>query len=150
MLKMELLMMKILIIELLKKFILKIKVIMTPILKMELLMVLMLKIELLMINKNWINETWVDTESWISDDTDVKNQIFGDTVDIHYLEYLVSWTFTMSKFLFGPFSILINFPYRPVRHLKFRYPKFSLCRRDEECSRSLRSIFSNIPIRFLN
>ena len=64
-----------------------------------------------------------DTENWISDGTDVKNQIFGDTVDIRYLEYPLFRIFTMSNFLFGVFSILVNFPY-----LELRYLVLSLCR----------------------
>ena len=50
------------------------------------------------------------------------------TVDIRYLKYPLSRTFTMSNFLFCPFSILINFPYKFVRYLEFRYLELSLCR----------------------
>ena len=35
----------------------------------------------------------------------------GDTVDIGYLEYPLPRIFTTSNFLFGYFSILVNFPY---------------------------------------
>ena len=50
------------------------------------------------------------------------------TVDIRYLEYPLSRPFTMSNFLFGLFSILINFPFKSVRHLEVRYLERSLCR----------------------
>ena len=54
----------------------------------------------------------------------------------------------MSNFLFGPFSFLINFPYKSVRYLELRYLEFS---------RSLQSFLgcfpsatSNIRIKFSN
>ena len=50
----------------------------------------------------------------------------GTTVDIRYLGHPLSRTFTMSNFLFGPFSILINFSYKSVRYLERRYLKLSL------------------------
>ena len=50
------------------------------------------------------------------------------TIVIRYLEYPLSQIFTMSNFLFGPFSILINFPYKSVRYLELRYLELSLCR----------------------
>lgn len=53
---------------------------------------------------------------------------FWSTFDIRYLAYALSLTFTMSSFLFGPFSILINFPYKSVRYLQLRYLELSLCR----------------------
>ena len=46
-----------------------------------------------------------------------------NTVDFHYLEYPLSRIFTMSNFLFGPLSILSNFPYKFVQYLEL-----SLCR----------------------
>ena len=51
-----------------------------------------------------------------------------NTVDIRYLKYPLSRTFIMSNFLFGPFSILINFPYKSARYLERRYLELSLCR----------------------
>ena len=50
------------------------------------------------------------------------------TVDIRYLEYPLSRTFITSNFLFGPFSILINFSYKSVRYLELRSLELSLCR----------------------
>ena len=44
------------------------------------------------------------------------------TVDICYLEHPLSQTFTMSNFLFGLFSIHINFPYKSLWYLEL-----SLC-----------------------
>ena len=49
-------------------------------------------------------------------------------VDIRYFEYPLSRDFTVSNFPFGSFSILINFPYKSVRYLEFRYLQLSLCR----------------------
>ena len=46
----------------------------------------------------------------------------------NYSRHPLSGTFTMSNFLCGPFSILINFSYKSVRYLKLRHLKLSLCR----------------------
>ena len=68
------------------------------------------------------------------------------TVDICYLEYPLSRTFTMSNFLFGPFSILRNFPYKFIRYLELCYLELSLCR----TIFSVPSIiFGLFPIRYL-
>ena len=48
--------------------------------------------------------------------------------DIRYLQYPLFRTFTMWNFLFGPFIILINFPYKSVRYLKLPYLELLLCR----------------------
>ena len=49
------------------------------------------------------------------------------TVEICYLEHPLSQTFTMSNFLFGLFSIHINFPYKSLWYLELRYLELSLC-----------------------
>ena len=76
------------------------------------------------------------------------------TVDIRYLEYPLSQTFTLSNFLFGPFSVLINFPYKSVRHLELRCLELLLCRTIflvlQPFSGCFLSPISNIRIRILN
>ena len=70
----------------------------------------------------------------------------GDTVDIRYLEYPLSRTFTMSNFLCGIFSILVNFHYKSVRYLELLDLKLSL-RRTIFSVRSI--IFGLFPILYL-
>ena len=52
----------------------------------------------------------------------------------------------MSNFLFGPFSILINFPYKSVRYLELCYLKLLLCRTIFSVPSA---IFGLFPIRYL-
>ena len=75
-----------------------------------------------------------------------KKNISWSTVDIRHLEYLLSRTFTMSNYLFDPFSILINFPYKSARYLELRYLEFSLCRTIFSVPSA---IFGPFPIRYL-
>ena len=70
---------------------------------------------------------WFSLKGMVWGSTTV-NWLFSCTVDIRYLEYPLSRTFTMSNFLFGPSRILINFPYKSVRYLKLRYVELFLCR----------------------
>ena len=74
---------------------------------------------------NWLNaETFYPAHIFFI----ILVSLLTNTVDIHYLEHLLSQTFTLSNFLFDPFSILINFPYKSVWYLELRYLKLSLCR----------------------
>ena len=50
------------------------------------------------------------------------------------------------EFIFGPFSILINFPYKSFRYLELGYHKLSLCR---TIFSVLSFIFELFPIRYL-
>ena len=52
----------------------------------------------------------------------------------------------MSNFLFGPFSILSNFPYKSVRYLELCYLELSLCR---TIFSAPSVIFGLFPIRYL-
>ena len=72
------------------------------------------------------------------------------TLDINYLEYLLSGTFTMSKFVFGSFSILIDFPYKSVRYLVLRYLKLSLCRPIFSVSSVIFGVFLILYLEHLN
>ena len=77
----------------------------------------------------------------------VKCNIGGENpVNIRYLEYPLSRTFTMSKFLIDSFSILIKFPYKSVGYLELCYLKLSL-RRTIFSVPSV--IFGLFPIRYL-
>ena len=77
------------------------------------------------LQKNWLDaETFYPAHIFFI----ILISLLTNTVDIRYLEYLLSQTFTLSNFLFGPCNILINFPYKSVRYLELRYLEFSLCR----------------------
>ena len=70
----------------------------------------------------------------------VLNASLINTVDICFLEYPLSWTFTMLNFFIDPFIILINFPYESVQYLGLPSIIFGL----------LRSAIWNIRVRFSN
>ena len=67
-------------------------------------------------------------------------------VDIRFVEYPLSRTFTMSNFLFGFFSILINFPHKSGRYLELHYLKLLL---SQTIFLVPSVIFGLFPIRYL-
>ena len=48
----------------------------------------------------------------------IKLHFYAIIVDVQYLEYPLSRTITMSSFLFGHISNLINLPYKSARYLE--------------------------------
>ena len=59
----------------------------------------------------------------------IKLHFYAIIVDVQYLEYPLSRTITMSSFLFGHISNLINLPYKSARYLELHYLELSPCRK---------------------